>query len=268
MIILSRRLILSLCLAIMGLVIAATTQPGEAAPRRLAPRATGADRVDPAAVAAFHRMANYVAGLNAFEFRTTYTFDVVAKNGQTITVDGTGHYVAKRPDRLAVDLENDLFTRRYVYDGKTLVVVSPGERYFAQVAAPPTIREMLITAAKEFAIEIPIADLFDLGTPHAPIHHVRSAFLVGTSVIDGTDVEHWAFRTRDRDWEVWIRTGDKPLPVRFSVVAREQRALPRYSVTMKWTDRTDISDTEFAFAPSTGQYRIEILRIGKAKGAR
>ena len=111
------------------------------------------------------------------------------------------------------------------------------------------------------AIEIPIADLFDLGTAHSPINRLRSAFLVGKSEVEGTEADHFAYRGRDRDWQLWIRTGDKPVPLKFTLVDRRQPTQPRYSVTLNWIERGEIADAEFTFTPSVEQRRIEILRI-------
>ncbi|KAA5602114.1 DUF2092 domain-containing protein [Blastochloris sulfoviridis] len=252
-------------LAAAGLIILGSVGSVAAAPKPDAPPAPAA-LIDPAALDAFNRMSSYVAALPAFEFRTTYAFDVVARNGQTITVDGTGHHLAKRPDKLAVEVENDLFTRRYVYDGKTLVVVSAGEPYYAQVAAQPTIRDTLARAAAEYALEIPGADLFDFGTPHSAANHVSSAFVVGAAEVDGIAAEHLAFRSETRDWEVWIRAGDKPVPLKFTLIDRTQPAHPRTTVTFAWTDRSDIADTDFTFVPTGEQKRIDLQRIGGTQG--
>jgi hypothetical protein len=262
MISISRPLKFGMALAAAGLLIAGSLTPA-AAQRRAQPRA---EFVDPAAIAAFNRMSEHVAALKAFEFKTSFSFDIVAKNKQTVSVEGLGHYLAKRPDKLAADIENDLFGRKYLYDGKTLSILSKGEKYYAQIATAPTIREMLAAMAAQFAIEIPVADLFDLGTPHSPVYNLRSAFFVGKSEVDGIEADHWAFRSSARDWQLWIQTGDKPLPLKLTLIDRRQPTHPRYTVTLKWTDRTDIADGEFTFTPSAEQMRIEILRIGTAKG--
>jgi hypothetical protein len=267
----ARSLTHTLRLAAAGLLISGSVGSVAAAPKAKTPPAPARTEaptvlIDPAAVAAFNRMSGYVASLPAFEFRTTYAFDVVARNGQTITVDGTGHHLAKRPDKLAVEVENDLFTRRYLYDGKTLAVASPGEPYYAQVTARPTIREMLVGAAAEYALEIPGADLFDLGSPHSAANHVSSAFVVGTAQVDGIAADHLAFRSETRDWEVWIRAGDKPVPLKCTLIDRDQPARPRTTVTFAWTDRSDIADTDFTFVPTVEQKRIELQRIGAAQG--
>lgn len=249
-------------------VTLASLAAGPLPPAAAKPPAARANTIDPAAIAAFERMGAYLAGLKSFEIKTDFSFDVVTRADQTISVDGTGTYLARRPDRLKVEIDNDLFLRTYLYNGRTLTIVSPEENFYAQVDAPPTIREMLELAATELGMEIPLADLFDLGTPDSPVKHIRSAFNVGTSVVNGTDADHWAFRGPNRDWEIWIATGDKPLPHKFVLVDRNQPTRPRYTVTLRWTENPDVPDSAFEFDPSGGHKRIEVTRFRPARGGR
>ena len=223
-------------------------------------RAQGAPEenpIDPAVMEALEKMSDYVAKMESFQLDTTYSFDLVAGNGQTVTIDGAGRYVARRPDKLTVKIENDLFARDYYYDGKTLTVVAPEEKYFAGHPAKPTIQEMLENASNELGIEIPLADLFDLGTDRSPTKSITSAFHVGTGIVDGAEADHYALRGADRNWEIWITRGDTPLPVKVTIVDPTQDTQPRYVSTVKWTvPAAAIDDSAFSFTPGTDHKSI------------
>ena len=206
--------------------------------------------VDPAVIEALEKMSDYVSKLESFQLDSTYSFDLVAGNGQTVTIDGTGHYLAKRPDKLFVKIENDLFARDYFYDGKTLTVVAPEEKYFAGHPAKPTIHEMLDNASSELGIQIPLTDLFDLGTDKSPITSITSAFHVGTGLVDGAEADHYALQSADRNWEIWIAKGDKPVPVKVTIVDPTEDTQPRYVSSVKWTVPVTIPDDAFTFTPS------------------
>ncbi|MDC7786020.1 DUF2092 domain-containing protein [Rhodoplanes sp. TEM] len=260
-------------LVVAGVAPAGAASPGAApgAPPAAAAPPSGtappADPVDPAALAALDRMAAHLAGLRAFEVEATYAFDIVARTGQTVTVDGTVRYLVRRPDRLAATVANDLFARTYLYDGKTLTIASPAEPYYAQVPARPTLRDMLAGVAAEHAIELPSADLVDLGTAEPPSKGITGAFRVGTATVGGVAAEHYAFRSRDRDWEVWIAAGDTPRPLKLTLIDRAQPSRPRYTATLAWTERTDIPDQAFVFTPRPDQTPIAILRLGRTQGS-
>ena len=218
--------------------------------------------IDPAVIEALQKMSDYVSKLENFQLDSTYSFDLVAGNGQTVTIDGTGRYLAKRPDKLAVKIENDLFARDYFYDGKTLTVVAPEEKYFAGHAAKPTIHEMLDNASNELGIEIPLADLFDLGTDKSAITSITSAFHVGTGIVDGVETDHFALQGADRNWEIWVAKGDRPLPVKVAIIDPTQETQPRYVSTVRWTVPATIDDAAFSFTPGADH-----KSIGFATGA-
>ncbi|MBL8576466.1 MAG: DUF2092 domain-containing protein [Mesorhizobium sp.] len=212
--------------------------------------------IDPAALAALEKMNDYVSGLDNFQLDTSFSFDLVAGNGQTVTIDGTGKYIAQRPDKLSVKIENDLFARDYFYDGKTLTVVAPEEKYYASHPAKPTIHEMLDDAAQKLGVQIPLADLFDLGTDKSPIKSISSAFYVGTGIVNGSEADHYALQGADRNWEIWIAKGDQPLPVKVAIVDPTQDTQPRYVSTAKWTVPAVIAADTFTFTPSADHKSI------------
>jgi hypothetical protein len=216
--------------------------------------------VDPAAVAIFEKMSAHVASQKAFKLDVVYSFDMIAGAGQTVTIDGTVQYQVRRPDRLVGRIANDLFARHYFYDGKTLTVVSPEERLFAQAPAKPTIREMLSTAATELGVVLPLSDLFDLGTDASPIKRITSAFVVGSGEINGATADHLAFRDADNDWEIWIARGDKPVPVKVTIIDLHQAERPRHSATITWTPLDDVADAAFSFTPDSDHKRIEFAK--------
>lgn len=264
----------AVCAAAAVVVIAASLSHTPAAAQAPTPSAPSSSAVvaaegnsatiDPGAVAAFERMGAYVAGQSSLAFDVTYSLDVVAQNGQTVTVDGDGHYVVTRPDKLRVELDNDLFSRTFIYDGTSFVIVSPEDNYYAKLPMRGAVREVVATLAREHAVEIPLADLFDLGTANGPANRFESAFRVGTAKVGGVEAEHFAFRTQTRDWEVWIRAGDKPVPVKFTLLDREQAAHPRFIATLAWRRPSDIPADAFAFTPAPGQKQI--VMGGPAKG--
>jgi len=240
---------------------AQTSPPPANPPPASASEQSRAGAVDPAAIQAFERMSAYIASLPALAFDTTYAFDLVTDAGQTITIDGEGHYRAVRPNKLRVTLDNDLFSRTFIYDGENFVIVSPDDHYYAKTPMQGPIRDVLAKLAATYGIEIPLADVFELGSAKG-IGSVVSAFKVGPTTIGGVEAEHYAYRTDTRDWEVWIRTGDKPVPVRLTLIDRAQASAPRLNVSLVWQDPANVGDV-FAFSPTPDQKQIGIRLVPK-----
>ncbi|MBS0526821.1 MAG: DUF2092 domain-containing protein [Proteobacteria bacterium] len=214
------------------------------------------------------RMGRHLASLESFEIGATLSIEYVLDNNQKILVGGTSRYRVRRPDRLRIDLSTDVLDRVFQYDGKDLVVTAPKEKYFARLAARPTVRETLAWAAQTFGIEVPLADLFDWAAADPPEAEIREGFLVGKSHVGGVECDHWAFREADADWEIWIRTGDAPLPLKLSIINTADSALPRYDAVLSWPETGDFPDAIFIEPPVPDAKRIDFLPLAPPPGPR
>ncbi|MEG9504351.1 MAG: DUF2092 domain-containing protein [Methylorubrum extorquens] len=256
-------------LAGVTFLLPATAYPQQAAPPAVQvtpspPEASGS--LDPKMVEALNRMGGYLAGLTAFELVANTTVEFLLDNGQKIEIAGRARYLARRPDRLRVQLASDIADRDFIYDGKTLTVVAPKETYFAQIDAPPTIKAMLTLAAQNLNIELPLAELFDWGTPDAPLNRVTDSTYVGTARIRDVECQHWALRGPDHDWEIWIQTGEKPLPLKVAIVDRTDPAFLKYESVLSWSTDVNTPDEAFAYKPAEGQKRIVFTQSDASMG--
>lgn len=224
--------------------------------------------LDPESISALKRMGLYLVSLKSFEIAATISIEYVLDNNQKILIGGTSRYRVRRPDRLRIDLSTDVVDRVFQYDGKDLVVTAPKEKYYARLVAKPTARETLVWAAQTFGIEVPLADLFDWGTADAPEADIREGFAVGKARVGGVECEHWAFRQADTDWEIWIRTGDAPLPLKLSIINTADPALPRYEAVLSWTERSEFPDDIFTQATVPDAKRIDFLPLAPGPGQR
>lgn len=145
-------------LAVLGPSIAHAAPEQAGAPPPAATRA--AATVQPQAVAALEKMGRYLRGLQNFTVQGDSTFELVTEDGQKLQFPGTVQYKVRAPDRLQLDVRSDRKQRQIFYDGATLTVYGPRNKYYASVDAPPTIVELLSNAADRYGIELPLADLF------------------------------------------------------------------------------------------------------------
>jgi hypothetical protein len=258
-----RRLIAALLVAgIFAMALAATeTSWAQTPPAQPQNTATKPPVLDVESIAALKRMGQHLASLKSFEIAATISMEYVLDNNQKILIEGTSRYRVHRPDRLRIDLSTDVLDRVFQYDGKDLVVTAPKEKFYARLEAKPTVRETLEWAAQTFGIEVPLADLFDWGTADAPEGDIREGFLVGKSRVGGVECEHWAFRQADADWEIWIRTGEVPLPLKLSIVNTVDEARPRYEATLSWTESSEFPAAIFTEPVVPDAKRIDFLPL-------
>lgn len=243
---------------------AAAQSPKASAAKSAAVKATASTDVEPEAVQALRAMSTYLRGLNAFEVKSETSLDVVTEDGQKIQVNGVTNFQVRKPNGFVIENATDRKVRRFIYDGKTFTLYAPQLGYYAQTAAPPTIRQALDVMHDKLDLELPLEDLFiwsDADT--SPVEALQSAFLVGDAVIDGADTQQYVFRQKEVDWQIWIQKGDKPLPRKLVLVSRLDDARPAYSARLTWNTTPSLSDATFAFTPNAEAKQIQFAAKAK-----
>jgi hypothetical protein len=238
---------------------AATAAPADATPAETA--STVEEKVDPAALSALETMSRYLGTLKTFEIRTTSSTDEVLASGQKLQFDSGATYRVRRPDAFRVETVSDRRVRNFYYDGKTFTMYSPRMSVFAQVAAPPTIGEVLGRIHDEYDITLPLTDIFTWAdSPAENSQDMISALYIGPAKIRDIECDQYAFRQPDVDWQVWIERGDTPLPRKVVITTRDDPALPQYTVYLDWNLAPKFTDATFAFTPPKDTYEIEIVK--------
>ena len=220
--------------------------------------------IEPGATQALERMSAYLMTLPSFEIKAETVRDMVTNDGQKLQVGGVSHYKVHRPDGFEIDVDTDFMSRRYYFDGKQFTVYAPKLNFYATVSAPPTIRETLNVIRNKYAIEVPLEDLFLWNDSKAKrAEQLKSGYLVGTAMVDGFATDHYAFREADKDWEIWIDKGERPLPRKLAITDRSDSAHPSYEAKLTWNVNPTVVATDFKFKPGPDAKAIHIASLDK-----
>jgi hypothetical protein len=226
--------------------------------------AASTSTIEPGAVEALKRMSAYLGTLTSFEIKADAAFDLVLDDGQKVQMLDRAVYKVRRPSGFVIERTSDYKDRRFYYDGKKLTVYSPRSAYYAQVDAPPTIRQTLDAVSERYGIELPLTDLFRWSEPDGGrADQLKEAFYVGPSTIGGVTTDQYAFREADVDWQIWISRGDAPVPRRVTIVDRSNPTQPQYTANLNWTLNPTFAPATFAFQPPKDALPIKLTAIGK-----
>lgn len=223
-----------------------------------AQQATKAPAIDPKATGALRQMGAYLRTLKQFGIQGEGTRDEVLANGQKVQFGGTLNYLVRTPNAFRADIRTDRKQRQWIYDGKTLTIFAPRMNYYATVAAPSTISATLDSARWRYRFDMPLADLFFWGTSRDGMKDITEAKYIGPAYIDGVDVDQYAFRQEDVDWQIWVERGNKPLPRKLVITTKTVPQEPQYSVVLKWDLAPTFDSTTFAFTPPPEAKRITL----------
>lgn len=206
---------------------------------------------DPDALNALERMGEYLRTLKTFQLKADVVTEDVRTDGQKVQIIRAVDLVARRPNRLFAEIENDRQRRLFFYDGSHFTLFAPRPNFYATIDAPPTIEKLADVLEDRFELELPLVDLFRWGTPEGDVSAITSAVDLGPSAINGVTCEQFAFRQEGMDWQLWIQRGEQPLPCRVVITTTTDDARPQHTATYSWNLAPSYDDSLFVFsAPS------------------
>ncbi|MEQ1484472.1 DUF2092 domain-containing protein [Methyloglobulus sp.] len=217
--------------------------------------------IEPKAMAALQKMGGYLRSLKTFKVSFRLFKDEILLSGQKVMIDGASELTVQQPDRFHFSTKIDEAHRdqQFFYDGKTFTVYGNTNKFYASVAAPATIPELLDAASERYNITMPFADLFIWGTDKADPTAIKSAIYIGPTQINNVTCDHYAFQNEDVDWQLWIQQGDTPLPRRLVITTKEEEGQPQYISVMDWKLSPKINKQIFSFVPPKDAHKINLV---------
>lgn len=255
----SRRTMALGLLAISVAVTGAHAQNAPAGSGQAASAQSAANAVDPASIQALKDMGAYLQSLKRFRVSTEVTGERVLADGQKLQHTATANMDVQRPNRIRVVMRSARSDRELFYDGKTVTLYTPAQKYFSTVDFTGNLGELVDRLEERYNVQLPLQDLFLWGTPAAPVDKIESAMNAGQDIVDGNVCDHYAFRQGMIDWQLWIRTGDQPLPCKLVITNRADEARPQSVSLIDWNLKPAFKDSIFTFTPPKGARKIEIV---------
>jgi len=244
----------------LGMLATALATPGasaQTAQKGAAPPA--ANLVDTASIQALKDMGAFLQSLKRFEVSTELTGERVLADGQKLQHTATADMYVDRPNRIRAVMRSARSQRELFYDGKTVTLYTPAQKYYSTVEFTETIGTLIDKLEQRYGVELPLSDVFLWGTPLAPLDKIESAMNAGQDFIGDDLCDHYAFRQGKSDWQIWITTGNKPLPRKLVITSRTDEARPQSVSMIDWNLKPTFKDTVFKFTPPKGAKKIEIL---------
>jgi hypothetical protein len=81
---------------------------------------------------------------------------------------------------------------------------------------------------------------------------------LGSGVIRGIECDHFAFRTKEVDWQIWIAQGTRPYPCRYVITSTKVTGGPQYTIDVRtWRTGTEVASEQFSVAVPTGARKLQ-----------
>jgi hypothetical protein len=246
-----------LVLSLLAVMLAAPGIHAQTAPAAAAAPAA-ANAVDPAAIQALKDMGAHLQTLKRFHVSTELTGERVLADGQKLQHTATADMDVERPNRLRARMWSARAERELIYDGKTVTLFTPAQKYYSTIEFSGNLGELIKRLEDRYGVEVPLADMFVWGTPAATFDKIESAMNAGQDFIGKDLCDHYAFRQGLFDWQIWITVGDKPLPRKLVITNRGDEARPQSVSLIDWNLKPTFKDSVFKFTPPKGATAVEI----------
>lgn len=217
--------------------------------------------VAPGSIKALQDMGAYLQTLSRFQVTTEVTGERVLADGQKLQHTATASLDVARPNKLRVRMVSARSERELIFDGKTVTLYTPAQKYYSTVEVVDTISGLIGRLQEKYGVEVPMSDLFVWGTPAAPVDRIQSAMNAGQDFVGEDLCDHHAFRQGDFDWQIWITTGSKPLPRKIVITNRADDARPQSVSMLDWNLKPTFKDSTFTFTPAKGASKVEIVPL-------
>ena len=246
-----------LALGLLAVSLAAPGLQAQTTPAGTAQPAVNA--VDPGAIQALKNMGAHLQTLKRFRVSTEVTGERVLADGQKLQHTATADLDVERPNKVRVLMTSARSERELLFDGKTVTLWTPAQKYYSTVPFAGTLGELINRLEERYGVEFPLQDLFLWGTPAAPLDKIESAMNAGQDFIDKDLCDHYAFRQGKIDWQIWITTGAKPLPRKIVITNRGDEARPQSVSLLDWNLKPTFKEAVFRFTPPKGATAVEII---------
>jgi hypothetical protein len=246
-------------LSLLAILLVAPSTYAQTPPAGAAPAAASA--VDQASIQALKDMGAFLQTLKRFRVSTELTGERVLADGQKLQHTATADMDVDRPNKIRVVMHSARSERELIYDGKTVTLYTPAQKYYSTVEFADAIGGLIKRLEERFGVELPLADLFLWGTPAAPLDKIESAMNAGQDFIGDDLCNQYAFRQGTIDWQVWITTGSKPLPRKIVITNRADEARPQSVSLIDWNLKPTFKDSVFKFTPPKGATKIDIVPL-------
>lgn len=240
------RLVLAASLALAGTLLAAP--------------ALSDDAIDADADKILRSMSAYLGGLKAFSMKADIDNEILTTDGQKLQLSSSASLVLERPGKFNFKRKGMFADAEINFDGKTLTVYGKNLNVYFQKEVSGTIDDAIRELERETGLDAPGADLL-FADPYAVLApgNIRGEY-IGTAFVDGVEVHHLAFRKDKIDWQLWVKTGPEPLPLKQVVTTKWMTGAPQYSVRLRdWNAKPQIQPDQFAFSVPNGAKNIETI---------
>jgi hypothetical protein len=223
-----------------------------------------AEGIDPEADKILKSMSSYLGGMKTFSMNADIDFEFISRDAQKLQLSSFATVVVERPAKFHTQRKGMIADAEFIFDGKTLTLHGKNLNVYAQTEVSGTIDDAIRAYEMETGIPAPGADLL-FADPYAILSSgVESSAYIGTAYVNGVECHHLAFREDNVDWQLWVKAGDEPLPMKYVITSKWLTGAPQYEIRYRdWNRKPRIKGDQFTFTVPKGTVRLDAMPVNE-----
>jgi hypothetical protein len=224
--------------------------------------AVSAAGINPDADEILRSMSKFLAATKAFSVSADISNEIITSDAQKLQFNSHATVLVELPSRFFVTRQGKFADAQLFFDGSKLTLFGKTENAYVQKDLAGTIDQAISALEMESGLSLPGADLL-LSDPYAVLSSgVISSGYYGKGYVGGVECHHLAFRTAKVDWQIWVKDGAEPLPMKYVITTKWVTGAPQYSVELSnWNTKPMIAADRFKFAAPQGARKLQRLAV-------
>lgn len=221
-----------------------------------------AEGINPHADEILRAMSDHLANTKALSFNADISNELITTEGQKLQFNSRASVLLERPAHFYITRQGRFADMALYFDGSKLSIFGKGMNAYLQKDVAGTIDDAIRALEQSSDLGLPGADLL-LANPYAALAAgVTSSGYYGTANVGGVECHHLAFRTPQVDWQLWVKTGNAPLPMKYVITTKWMTGAPQYSVQLSdWNTKPVMSAGQFTFVAPADAKKLDALNV-------
>jgi hypothetical protein len=208
-------------------------------------------------------MARFLGGTPKFEVKLRAGYEVVQADGQKIEFGERRDISVERPGKfLSLEHDSDGRDDMVLFDGENIIVSDAGAGVFAKTAQPGDVDASVMYFVRDLQMRLPVAPFFMSRIAEELERRVVEVDYVEQTDLLGATAHHLAGRTSTLvDFQIWIRDGEQPVPLRLILCYRTEEGSPDFWADFSdWNLKPRFGRNTFRFEPPKDSRQIAFAK--------
>jgi hypothetical protein len=204
-------------------------------------------------------MSDYLSKMQTFRVDTTTVDETkVSEDGQKIQQVSESKIAVRRPGEMRVDRVGPNGRVVFRDDGKQFSVFNSDKNIYATAPAPGNLDQAVDQAREQLQSSAPGLDLVGSNAYDALTEGVKEVHYVGLVPMGNGVMAHQLAATKEHvTYQIWIKDGPQPVPLRYVVTGRDMPNSPQFTIDLRnWQPKASVPTGSFQFTPPPGAKKV------------